>query len=267
VTLEGLRIVFLHNWMAYVQDLGTRAGGRVSRYRQKIVPGREIAESIDIGRLMCPLRYDLCVRIEFIRLLRDEWTCYAEDLDGFLDRPQSKAYRVWFKEVRCRLYSPQIYRDEDLVQSAYIQRVHETASLWRSIDSRGYDVSVPIRLGSGQSIRTVNGKTIRSVYFAGDGCHRMACLYVTGRTRLEPEHYELRVQRHFEPLDITSILIDRLPLDRTTYLHFISRFYCDGLELAAPAEILQYVARQKADLLPELESVLSFDLSRIRDND
>jgi hypothetical protein len=253
--------------MAYVHDLGTRAGARVTRYRQKTVPGREIAESIDIDRLICPLRYDLCVRIDFIGLLRDEWTFYTEDLAGFLDRPQSKAYRVWFKEVRCRLYSPRIYRDEELVQSAYIQRVHETASLWRSIDSRGYDMSVPIRLGSGQSVRSVNGKTISSAYFAGDGCHRMACLYVTGRTRLEPEHYELRVERHFEPLDITSMLIDRLPLDRTTYLHFISRFYCDGLELGDAADILQYVARKKANLLPELESVLSFDLSRIRDHD
>jgi hypothetical protein len=253
--------------MTYVQGLSTRAAARVARYREKIVPGREIAEPIDIGRLICPLRYDLWVRIHFIRLLRDEWTGYSEDLDGFLDRPPSKAYRVWFKEARCALYNPRIYRDENLVQSAFVRRVHQTATLWRSIEHRGYDRSAPIRLRSGQSIRTVNGKTISSVYFAGDGCHRMACLYVTGRTRLQPEDYEVRIQRHFTPLDITSILIDQLPLDKATYLRFISRFYCDELELLDAAEIRQYVARERATLLPELASVLAFDLPRIRDND
>jgi hypothetical protein len=256
----------IRNWVSYVQDLRTRAGARLIRSGDKILPGREIAESIAIGRLICPLRYDLCVRIDFIRLLRDEWREYTEDLGGFLERPESKAYRTWFKEVRCGIYTPRLYQDDNLLQSAFIQRVHDTARLWRSIDLQGYDTSAPIRLRSGQSIRSVNGKMISSVYFAGDGCHRMASLYLTGRTRLEPEDYEVRFQRSFTPLDITSILIDRLPLDRAAYLSFISRFYCDDLELGDAAEILQYVAREKATLLPELESVLAFDLSRVRDH-
>jgi hypothetical protein len=256
----------LRSWVAYVQNLSTRAGARVSRYRQKIVPGREIAESIDIDRLICPLRYDLCVRIDFIRLLRDEWTFYSKDLDGFLGRPESKAYYIWFKEVRCAIYNPDIYRDENLVRSAFAKRVHDTARLWRSIDQSGYDLSAPIRIRTGQSIQAVNGKMINSMYFAGDGCHRMACLYLTGRTRLEPEHYEVCVLRHFVPLDITSVLAERLPLDRTTYLRFISRFYCDGLELGLVGKIHQHVAREKAHLLPELESVLAFDLAKIRDD-
>lgn len=256
----------LRSLVAYVQDLSSRAGARVSRYRQKIVPGREIGESIDIDRLICPLRYDLCVRIDFIRLLRDELTLYSEDPDGFLARPQSQAYYIWFKEVRCARYHPHIYRDEKLVKSAFAKRVQDTARLWRSIDQIGYDASAPIRIGSGQSIQTVNGKTINSTYFAGDGCHRMACLYLTGRTRLEPEHYEVRVLRHFVPLDITSVLAERLPLDRTTYLRFISHFYCDGLDLGSVDKILQHVACEKAHLLPELESVLAFDLARVRDD-
>jgi hypothetical protein len=256
----------LRSWVSYVQDLSRRAGARVSRYRQKIVPGREIGESIDIDRLICPLRYDMCVRLDFISLLRDEWGFYSEDLDGFLGQPESQAYYIWFKEVRCARYHPHIYRDERLLKSAFTKRVHDTANLWRSIDRIGYDVSVPIRVGSGQSIGTVNGKTINSTYFAGDGCHRMACLYLTGRTRLEPEHYEVRVLRHFVPLDITSALIERLPLDKPTYLRFISHFYCDGLELGSVGKILQHVASEKAHLLPELESVLAFDLARIRDD-
>jgi hypothetical protein len=243
-------------------DLITRIQARVARYRQEIVPGIEIGESIDIGRLICPLRFDLCVRIDFIRLMRDEWALYTDDLARFLDRPQSRAYYVWFKEVRCARYSPELYRDEKLVIPAFVERVHETARIWRSIERSGYDPSTPIRLESGRSIRIVNGKAINSPYFAGDGCHRMACLYLTGQTRLEPKDYEVRIQRDFEPLDITADLIQRLPLDRVTYLSFISRFYCDGLRLDSADRILRHVASERLDLLTELESVLAFDLPR-----
>ncbi len=240
----------------------TRVQARVARFRQEIVPGTEIAEAIDIGRLVCPLRYDLWVRIEFVRLLRDEWGLYTDDLPGFLNRPQSRAYYVWFKEVRCALYSPRIYRDEELVKAEFVKRVHETATLWSSIERNGYDRSRPIRLGSGRSIRSVNEKTINSTYFAGDGCHRLSCLYVTGQTRLEPEDYEVHLRQEFEPLDITAILVQQLPLDRTSYLYFISRFYCDGSEFDSADQILQHVASEKPDLLAELESVLAFDLPR-----
>lgn len=243
-------------------DLITRVQARVARYRQEVVPGIEIGESIDIDRLICPLRFDLWVRIDFIRLLHDEWALYADNLPRFLDRSQSRAYYVWFKEVRCARYSPQLYRDEKLVRPAFIERVHQTARIWRSIERDGFDRSTPIRLASGRSIRNVNGKTINSPYFAGDGCHRMACLYLTGQTRLEPQDYEVHLHRDFEPLDITAVLLKQLPLDRATYLNFISRFYC-GLQLDSADRILQHVASQRADLLPELESVLAFDLPRI----
>jgi hypothetical protein len=249
--------------MSYLHGFITRVRAGVGRYRDRIIPGSEIAESIDIDRLMYPLRYDLWVRIEFIRLLRDEWALYHDDLSGFLDRPPSRAYYVWFKEVRCARYLPQVYRDERLVKLAFVERVHETARVWRSIERDGFDSSNPIRLGSGRSIRSVNGKTINSAYFAGDGCHRMSCLYVAGRTRLEPDQYDVRVRRNFEPLDITAILVKQLPLERIAYLQFISRFYCDGLKLDSVDRILQHVASHKAELLPELESVFAYDLPRL----
>jgi hypothetical protein len=244
-------------------DLVTRVQARVARYRQETVRGTEISESIDINRLMCPLRYDLWVRIEFLRLLRDQWALYADDLTGFLEYPESRAYYVWFKEVRCALYNPRTYRDERLVSIEFAKRVHETARLWRSIEQHGYDRSTPIRLWTGRTIRSINGKTINSTYFAGDGCHRMACLYVTGQTRLEPEDYEVQVHRQLQPLDITAILAKKLPLDKTTYLRYISSLYCNGLELDSADRILQHVASLKPDLLPELESVFAFDLPRI----
>ena len=245
-------------------DLFSRVQARVARYLQEIVPGTEIGQAIDIERLMCPLRYDLWVRIDFVRLLRDQWELYTSDLHAFLDRPQSRAYHVWFRDIRCALYRPEIHRDVELLQAEFIKRVHATAMLWRSIEQNGYDRSTPIRLGSGKSIRRVNGKAINSIYFAGDGCHRMSCLYVTGQTRLQPEDYEVQVAQAFEPLDITALLIQQHHLDRTAYLRFLSRFYGDGSQVDSADQIVQHVAARKPELLPELESVLAFDLPVLR---
>jgi hypothetical protein len=253
--------------MSYLRNFAIRVRARVARHRPEIVPGRQIAVPIDIGRLICPLRYDLWVRIEFISLLRDEWNLYAADFQAFLRRPQVQAYYAWFSEIVCARYLPQLYGDTRRAHPAFIKRVHETARLWQSIAGQGYDPWTPIHLMTGRSIRCVNSKAINSIYFAGDGCHRIACLYVNGQRRLEPEHYEVLVHREFEPLDNTTILMQHLPLDTATYLRFISRFYCDGLALDSVDEILQYVACERTCLLPELKSVLAFDLPRIRAHD
>jgi hypothetical protein len=246
------------------RDLVTRVQARVAQFRQEIISGTALGETIEITRLICPLRYDLCVRVEFVRLLRDDWSLYANDLARFLDRPESKAYGVWFKEVRCARYHPELYTDEKLLGPAFIERVHQTAKLWQSMQREGYDRSRPIRLESGRSIRNVNGKRIDAQYFAGDGCHRMACLYVTGQTRLEPADYEVRCQREFQPLDITAELLTELPLNHRAYLDFISTFYCAGVRLDSADRIVQHVSTYKPELLPELESVFAFDLPRLK---
>ena len=246
-------------WRGILARLATRA----AKFGEEIVPGHAIGRSIDMERLICPLRYDLCVRIEFIRLLRDEPALYERDLDGFLRRPAARAYYVWFKEIACARYRRDLYPSDALVTPAFIERVHETAGLWRSIQRNGDDTSTPIRLWSGRSIRSVNGKPIASEYFAGDGCHRLSCLYLMGQRRLEPAEYEVRVARRFQPLDNTSPLIRLLPLDRTAYLRFISRFYCGGLELESADEILRHVRAHDPNLLAELTAVFDFDLPRV----
>lgn len=246
------------------EDLIRRGGSLLARLRQDVVPGSAIGHSVDIHRLMCPLRYDLLVRIRLVHLLSEEWQLYRSDLNAFLDRAPVRAYRVWFRDVCCARYRPDLCRDPKRLADAFIGRVHETAALWRSIVQHGFDTSKPIRLMTGRSIRSVNGKRVKAKYFAGDGCHRIACLYVAGRTTLAPAHYEVVIYPTFEPLDNTAILAERLPLHRTTYLRFVSRFYCDGEPLDSVEEIKRQVAARKPALLPELESVLAYDLSRVR---
>jgi hypothetical protein len=243
-----------------VHDFLARVQARLGRARHQVVSGNTIGQAVDIARLMCPLRYDLWVRIEFIRLLRDESKLYSGDLAEFLDRPESRAYYRWFKEVACARFHPDIYRDDRLVQPVFLRRVQETSKLWDSIQRTGYDWSSRIRLRSGRTVQQVNNKRIDSANFLGDGCHRLSCLYVMGQTQLDPSQYEVEVAPVYQPLDNTAILIKSLPLDRIRYLRFISRYYCHGLELDSPDEIRARVAEKRPSLLSELESVFAFDL-------
>jgi hypothetical protein len=244
----------------YWRDLLGRVQARVARSRTRLVAGRELGDAVDIARLVCPLRYDLWVRIDFIRVLREEWSLYEADLTAFLDRPEAKAYYVWFKDVACARFQPQLSRDTRRLAPVFVERVHETARLWKSIQTNGYNPETPIRLRAGHPVSPVNGKVINSTYYAGDGCHRMACLFVAGQTQLLPEQYEVLIQPNYCPLDNTTLLIKHLPLDRAGYLRFISDFYCEGRELDSPEAILSHVAASKPDLLAELETVFAFDL-------
>jgi hypothetical protein len=244
----------------YWRDLLGRVQARVARSRSRLVAGRDLGDAVDIARLVCPLRYDLSVRIDFIRLLREEWGLYETNLPAFLDRPESKAYYVWFKDVACARFQPRLSRDSRRLAPVFVERVHETARLWKSIQTNGYNPTTPIRLRAGHPVCPVNGKVINSTYYAGDGCHRMACLFVGGQTQLLPEQYEVLIQPNFRPLDNTTLLIRHLPLDRAGYLRFISGFYCAGGELDTPEAILSQVAASKPDLLAELETVFAYDL-------
>jgi hypothetical protein len=235
-----------------------RLQARVDRLRRDVVPGVRIAQYIDIERLICPLRYDIWMRVEFIRLLRDEWMLYQHDPDEFLSRPQARAYYIWFREVACARFHPEIYPHEKLVQGRFRTRVDETARLWQSIERDGFDPIKPVRLHSGRAILDVNGKRVEASFFPGNGCHRIAALYLTGQRQLEPAQYEVEVHRRYQPLDNTAILLRALPLDRTSYLQFLSRFYCDG-EIRDADGILRHVAVEKPSLLPELKSVLAGD--------
>ena len=232
---------------------------RLSRVVREVVPGTRIGKSVGIGRLICPLRYDIWIRVRFMQLLRDEPSLYQQRPDEFLRRPQARAYWIWYREVACARFHPSAYPHEHLLQARFRQRVEQTAGLWRSFERQGFDRARPVRLASGRVIEAVNGKRVEATIFAGDGCHRLAALYLSGHHCLEPPQYEVEVHRRYRPLDNTAILCRALPLDVRSYVHFLSRFYCDGVILHDLADLVRKVAAEKPRLLPELESVLAAD--------
>jgi len=223
----------------------------------EIVPGTKIGIELDIDSLICPLRYDIVVRIEFFRFLEQEWDLYTSNLSSFLNAPPVKNYYIWFKEVATARFEPKLYHHDELIMPKFIERVHKSAALWASMETNGLDASNPIRLRSGKVIHCVNEKKIHAQYYAGDGCHRMACLYVNGARTLQPKDYEVVIFKEFQPLDNTDILYKKLPLSTADYCRFISSYYCNSQELSTINEILQYIETHRHELLPVVRSIVT----------
>jgi len=155
--------------MLHPFEIVREASRRVARLGDDVVPGTVVGQAIDIDRIIFPLRYDICIRVDFLRLLRDEERLYEDDLDAFLNLPAAQAYFTWFRDVRCFTYRPRLLHDVSGLKAAFVRRVRQTAELWQSVERNGFDNTHPIRLASGRSIENVNGKVINSTVFAGDG--------------------------------------------------------------------------------------------------
>lgn len=233
------------------------------RLTDRFVSGLEIGKQIRIFDIICPLRYDILVRADFIELLAENDKICAFELEEILEHRAAQSYSVWFREVCIKRFFPEIYHDKNLVRQRFAIQVEKTKRLWESVSLNGFESAHPITLQSGKSILEVNEKKIGASLFAGDGCHRIACLWVMGKKYLEPKEYRVRMHTKFQPLDNTALLIDKLPITVSDYLTFISGGYCEGQTLATANEAVAYLEEHDPDRLTELKSILEYDLSRL----
>ncbi|HEX6655766.1 MAG TPA: hypothetical protein VF153_06085 [Candidatus Limnocylindria bacterium] len=225
----------------------------------EITPGTTIGESVPMERLICPLRYDIHVRVSFVELLRDEWPTFKADRPAFLELPAARAYRTWHDEVLAKRRAALREQRHDIDES-FAARVDRTGRLWESFRDGGFDASQPVELRSGRVLQLPNGKAIGTRIFAGDGCHRLACLIAAGQTELLPAQYYLRTKPEFAPRDNTALLLRPLGLDLSAYLAFLSPLYADGATPATVGDLRVATATRHPDLAAELESVLAHDL-------
>ena len=234
------------------------------RWHEKRVSGLEIGERIKIEDLVCPLRYDILVRVDFISFLADNDGLSTSDFRTLLETPVARAYQTWFKEVFVPQVLPEIYHDDDQIRKHFYARVENARNLWESMSTQGFDYQHPISLRSGSLVQEVNGKTFDTSFYAGDGCHRIACLLVMGRKYLEPKEYEVVTRPELHPVDNTAILLEKLPISMSEYLSFISRGSCEGRTLAAAVDALAYVEQNSPSRLAELKRVFRHDLVHLR---
>jgi hypothetical protein len=222
------------------------------KYRKGTVP-------LPIKWLISPLRYDVLVRLEFLRFHERHLDLYGTDFPAYLAKALDQPYFVWFREVLCRRRCPGLRDDRDGLVRAYEAKVRETAGLHRNYRERGFDRRDPIILRSGGKVLpTSTGKAIRRKMFVGDGCHRMALLMLDGAEILEPGHYRVRRYPAYEPLDNTHLLIGPLRLSRGEYYRYLSGGYtastCEDRDM-----LLASVRKQEPARVAELEQVIAID--------
>jgi hypothetical protein len=231
----------------------------------RFVAGEEFGEEVRIDSLICPLRYDIIVRANFLTYYEQHRDVYAHDFKAFLERPEAEAYfTAWFSDAsRSR---PHLGYDRVAVQKEYETRVHRAVRLFDSLYSSGFDTRHPIELRSASTIHHEHVKHIRRRLYAGDGCHRLAFLLSQGIKSLVPSQYGVLMFDEFRPRDNTYLLLGKVLRDEAQYCRFISKYYCDGKEIDQPDSILDHVKRNCPSLLEEVSSVMREDLRRLAED-
>jgi hypothetical protein len=224
-------------------------------------PGRE---PIPIDQLISPLRYDILVRERYFEVLHERRALAEEDFEAFMELSRQQPYFTWFTQVVIPSgNNPEIAGDAELVNAAFERRVRASIELHDAFESTGYDRRRPIILRTGEEIApTSTGKRLARRIYAGDGCHRLACLRMAGVEVLEPGMYRLYVAQVFRPRDETAHLIDAMAISRSDYFSFLSLCYADR-ELSSEEALIGHVRSADADRLPELEQVIAIDAPRL----
>jgi hypothetical protein len=217
-------------------------------------------EPVRLDHLVSPLRYDIVVRQRYLEVLRDRRTLAEHDFEAFMELSRQQPYFTWFTRVVIPGgNNPEMVADDERVSAAFERRVRRSIALHDEFESGGYDRRRPIILRTGQVIApTSTGKRLARRIYAGDGCHRLAWLRMSGVDLLEPGMYRLHAARTFTPRDDTASLIAAMAISRREYLSFVSLSYTDR-ELESEEALLDHVRSTDPDRLPELEEVIAID--------
>jgi hypothetical protein len=218
---------------------------------------------VAIAPLISPLRYDVIIRARHFDFHSEHRNLYVTDREAYISLAKATPYYTWFVHIVCPAYFPEVLGRPDKVAAAFADRLDRAAALLESYETKGYDASSPIllRAGTADTHTATSGKVVTGSHFAGDGCHRLALLWRSGRQQLEPSELLLRVDPQLVPKDHTARLLEVLALDDEEYFSFLSLRYGGGNRFATRAELL--ASLQGSPVLAEVEALLRVD-DRIR---
>jgi hypothetical protein len=227
---------------------------RLARFAYQ--PGRE---PVPIDHLVSPLRYDILVRERYFALLRERRELAERDVGAFIELSRQQPYFAWFTQVVIPRFLPDIVGDDERVDTAFKRRVRASIELYAAMESTGYDSRRPIILLTGREIApTSTGKHLAQRIYAGDGCHRLAWLRMTGVDVLEPDMYRLHVAQAFTPHDNTALLLNAMAISPPDYFSFLSLSYADTA-LHSEGALLDHVRSTDPARLREVRDVIAVD--------
>lgn len=227
----------------------------------------ELAEGIEIAKLVCPLRYDVLVRRDFYSFYGAHRELYRSDFDAFVELVRQSAYYTWFstsEAVRCR---PYLLDDHERLKAQFTNQIGRAVALYESMADRGFDKRLPIILKTAEvlspptadRLAPPTGKLVSDRYFLADGCHRLAWLMSRGYTLLPADCFRVKCFSGFSPFDSTSLLAPSLPITSSEYFAFLSSRYCHPFIFEDREGFLEYVAKYSPELLDEVLSLIRVD--------
>jgi len=236
--------------------LWQRVRGRSSELagRARGEPG---SDPVSILQLASPLRWDIAVRRDFLALCVDHADHGGGADDRLTNLARATSYWRWWTDVCCARSA--LANDPTARGAGFVARVHASFALVENFREHGFDSKRPIVLhGCDRTLPTDSGKQVRARLFAGDGCHRLALLWLAGKEALEPHQYLVRRQRAYQPLDNTFRLREVLREDPRGYLRFVASSYSD-YEFGDARDLVDWVRANAPERAGELESVLRAD--------
>lgn len=266
--MDVLRMVRGRGWRktvgSFLNTMSRRA--RVGNYWYWL-EASELRDGISIASIVCPLRYDVLVRRDFLAFYAQHRDLYASDAAAFVALARQGAYYRWFMQseaIRCKR---DLLGDVPALEAEFVTRVHRVARLYESVVEHGFDPQFPIILKTAErllpptadKLGPPTGKVVSARYFLADGCHRLALLMAMGCSVLPATYFRVKCFREFSPFDSTSLLARRLPIEPAAYFAFLSSAYCAPQVFEDGASFIRYIRERKPQLLAEVLSVIRVD--------
>lgn len=251
-----------------VRNLANRVGraAHIGNYWRWVDPP-ELRAGIDIAMIVCPLRYDVLVRRDFLAFYAAHRDLYAADFDAFVALVKQGPYYRWFTESEAVRTKPDLLGNSAALDAAFVERLRRAARLYENVQANGFSPDYPITLKTAERLLPPTtdkqgpptGKLVSSRYFLADGCHRLALLMALGHTRLLPGQFRVKCFRSFSPFDSTSLLTRSLSISPGAYFTFLSSRYCAPFAFAQGYDVVRYIAEHTPALLDEVLSLIQVD--------
>lgn len=227
----------------------------------------ELENGVHIASLICPLRYDVIVRRDFLSFYAAHQDLYSSDFDAFAKLVGQSSYYTWYVRSDTIRSRPHLLDDPDDLWIRFVNKIRKTVDLYTSMMKNGFDERYPIILKTAEHLlpptadRRVppTGKKVSDRYFMADGCHRLAFMMTRGYDVLPAEYFRVKCFREFSPFDSTSLLARSLPITPSEYFTFLSSRYCRPFISESRESFLRYIREHQPELVDELLSIIRLD--------